>query len=163
MNQIPPNPRRLGYASALALVILLISALSGYLAILLALAPTAYLLVGDSVDASATTVLTTHLAAVGAGGIAYLLLMQGIDPTAVAPQSIEALRVVASVILAMGMTAVVLSRFSAQLSTAHVTTATVAVGLFQSPGAIGALVLGIALVSALHAMYRGLAQQPVRN
>lgn len=152
MNQ---RVQRFGYVGALTVAILAAALLSHHLAILLALGPTAYFLalLPSNGDITAKDVLVSHLAAVAAGWIAYFLLAQGMDPTAAAPHSLESLRVVASMLLAMGLTAVVLFRFSAQIATAHVTATVVALGALTSPSALGALVVCVGVVAGLHAAF----------
>jgi len=153
--------QRFGYVVALSVSILAAALLSHHLAILLALGPTAYflaLLPADG-DISAQDVLVSHLAAVAAGWIAFVLLTQGVDPTAVAPQSIESLRTVASMFLAMGLTAVVLFRMSAQIATAHVTATVVALGVLRSPSALGTLVGCVGVIAGLHAVFHGTDSQ----
>lgn len=147
--------QRLGYVGALTVAIIAAALLSHHLAILLALGPTAYFLALLPTDGEITAkdVLVSHLAAVVSGWIAYLLLTQGVDPMAVAPRSIESLRVVASMLLAMGLTAVVLFRFEANIATAHVTTTVVALGALTSPFALGALVLCVGVVAGLHTVF----------
>ncbi|MGQ3722706.1 hypothetical protein [Natrialba aegyptia] len=155
-----PEARKFIYGGTLTVAVLATALLSDYFAILLALGPTVYLLsLGSRPDEiSAKDVLISHLTAIIAGWIAYLLLVQGIEPMTVAPQSIESFRVIASMTLATGLTAIVLVRFTAQIITAYVTATIVALGILPSLPAIGALVVGVALLTGLHAIFQDVGE-----
>lgn len=85
----------------LLLVLAGIAFVSGYWAILLALGPATYLLVLDahSADNAPIKVAISYAAALGIGWVAYIVIAQGIDPTAVEPMSERGLRLAGSTLL----------------------------------------------------------------
>ncbi|SDY08539.1 hypothetical protein SAMN05216564_10352 [Halopenitus persicus] len=142
------------YVGVLAIAIGAVALLTGHYAVLLALAPTVYLLgTSDEREITGTTVLTTHLLAVVAGVIAYLLFAQGIDPLSVEAQSSAAFRVILSPICALILTGIGLALLDEQFVTAHVMTTIVALGLLRTPQALGTLILSIALLASIHTLF----------
>lgn len=147
---------RVEYISALTALLVTIALLFDHVAILFALGPTAYLLALIPSDGlvSAKDVLGSHLAAIGSGWLAEFVFTRGIDWVPV-PSPSPALRIVASLALALGLTAVVLYSLTEQIATAHLTAAVVALGALSSPTGIGGLVVGVGAIAGLHTLFHG--------
>lgn len=126
-----------GHGIVLLAVLAGIAFASGVWAVLIALAPAAYLLAFSPHmnGNSPRTVVVTHLTALIAGWVAYSILANGITPTSIEPMSEPGLRIVGSVLVAfVGSTAVV-NALHLDHPMAYVTTVTAAIrGLLDCPG-----------------------------
>lgn len=127
---------------------------SGYLGILLALAPAAYLLVlypDDSANAP-KVVIVSHLVALFAGWAAYTVLARGVSPTSIEPMSDTGLRLVGAALLAFIGWFAVSYAVDLDHSMAAVTAFTAALGAFPSGQALAIAALAILFVASLQVL-----------
>lgn len=125
-------------------------------AILIALVPTAFVLVFATHDSNndPTTVLGGHLAALGIGWAIYSVLAPGVVPTSIEPMSNHGLRIVASALIALMITFGAFRLAHLRHSMAYVTTFTAAIGGFPTFQVLGAITIAILFVGILQAIRR---------
>ncbi|WP_323677305.1 HPP family protein [Halorubellus sp. PRR65] len=138
-----------GHGVVLLAVLAGIAFASGHWAILVALAPAAYLLVFFPHDSenSPKTVVVSHLTALVAGWLTYTVLAQGIAPTSIEPMSEPGLRFVGSALLAFIASTAVFYVLNITHPMAYVTTFTAAIGGFPTIQSV-AIAAGTVLIVA---------------
>lgn len=145
-----------GHGVILLTVLAGIAFASGLWAILIALAPAAYLLVFFPKDDenSPKTVVISHLTALIAGWITYTVLAQGIAPTSIEPMSEPGLRIVGSALLAFVVSTAIFFLLNISHPMAYVTTFTAAIGGFPTLQALAVAVGTILIVAGLQVIRR---------
>jgi len=145
-----------GHGVALLAVLAGIAVASGYWGILVALAPAAYLLVFHPHDSenSPKSVVVSHLAALVAGWLTYIVLAQGIAPTSIEPMSEPGLRIVGSALLAFVASTGLFYVLNIAHPMAYVTTFTAAIGGFPTLQAFAVAAGTVLIVAGLQMIRR---------
>ncbi|SEH68292.1 HPP family protein [Halopenitus malekzadehii] len=145
-----------GHGVVLLAVLAGIAFASGHWAILVALAPAAYLLVFFPHDSenSPKTVVVSHLTALVAGWLTYTVLAQGIAPTSIEPMSEPGLRIVGSALLAFIASTAVFYVLSITHPMAYVTTFTAAIGGFPTIQSVAIAAGTVLIVTGLQIIRR---------
>jgi len=123
-----------GHGVILLVILAGIAFVSGFWAVLVALAPAAYFLVFSPYDSenSPKIVVISHLTALVAGWVTYTAIAQGIAPTSIEPMSEPGLRIVGSALLAFAVSTAVFYVLHLTHPMAYVTAFTAAIGGFPS-------------------------------
>lgn len=147
-----------GHGTVLLAVLAGIAFASGFWGVLIALTPTAYLLVisPHEQDNSPRTVVVSHMTALITGWVVYSVLAHGITPTSIEPMSEPGLRIVGSALLAFVVSTAVFYALHVDHPMAYVTTFTAAIGVFPTIQAFAVVVGAILVIGGLQTTRRKL-------